>query len=80
MYQLARIYDELVLGHGLFDLIRLHKIFKDLGMGEPDIRNVFELVKHNELQNLQWKVEYLKGERNMLEFEKTKATRVGWGR
>jgi hypothetical protein len=40
MYQLARIYDELVLGHGLFDLIRLHKIFKDLGMGEPDIRKV----------------------------------------
>jgi hypothetical protein len=57
MYKLAQIYDE--LGLGLFDLIRVYKIFKDLGMGEPDIHKVLELVKHNELQNLQWKVEYL---------------------
>jgi hypothetical protein len=33
-----------------------------------------DLVKHNELQNLQWKVEYLRNEINMLEQEKTKAT------
>jgi hypothetical protein len=73
MYKLAQIYIEfgrdLLLG-----LIRLHKIFKDQGMGEHDIRNVFALVKHNELQNLQWKVEYLKNEINMLKDQKTKAT------
>ena len=53
----------------LFDLIRLYKIFKDLGMGEQDIRKVFELVKHNELQNLQWKVEYLRNEIGILEIQ-----------
>jgi hypothetical protein len=72
MYKLAQIYDE--LGHGLFGLIKVYKIFKDLGMGEPDIRKVLELVKANELQNLQWKAEYLKGEIKMLDFKKTKAT------
>jgi hypothetical protein len=36
-------------------------------MEEHDIRNVFELVKHNELQNLQWKVEYLRNEKFVLE-------------
>jgi hypothetical protein len=43
-------------------------------MGEQEIHNVLELVKHNELQNLQWKVEYLRNEINMLEWEKTNAT------
>jgi chromosome segregation ATPase len=35
---------------------------------------VLDIAKHNELQNLQWKVEYLRNEVNMLEWEKTKAT------
>ena len=43
-------------------------------MNEHDIINVFELAKHNELENLQWKVEYIRNEVNMLEWEKTKAT------
>jgi hypothetical protein len=43
-------------------------------MEEHDIHNVFELAKHNELQNLQWKVEYLRNEVNMLEIEKWKST------
>jgi hypothetical protein len=42
-------------------------------MEEHDIHNVFELAKHNELQNLQWKVEYLRNEVNMLEIEKWKS-------
>jgi DNA-binding transcriptional MerR regulator len=70
MYELAGIYDELGADN-LLDLIKIYKKFKDLGMNEHDIRKVLELVKHNELENLQWKVEYLKGERNMLEWEKT---------
>jgi hypothetical protein len=43
-------------------------------MEEHDIINVFELAKYNELQNLQWKVEYLRNEVNMLENEKWKST------
>ena len=33
-----------------------------------------DIAKHNELQNLQWKVEYLRNEINMLEQEKANAT------
>jgi hypothetical protein len=43
-------------------------------MEEHDIHNVFELAKHNELQKLQWKVQYLENEISMLEIQKTKAT------
>jgi hypothetical protein len=71
-YELAQIYDE--AKHCVPNLLRLHKIVKDLGMEEHDIHNVFELAKHNELQNLQWKVEYLRNEVNMLENEKWKST------
>jgi peptidoglycan hydrolase CwlO-like protein len=35
---------------------------------------VLELAKHNQLQNLQWKVEYLRKEIKVSEWEKTKAT------
>ena len=55
-------------------MLRLHKIVKDLGMEEHDIINVFELAKYNELENLQWKVEYLRNEVNMLEMQKWKST------
>ena len=56
------------------NLWRLHKIVKDLGMNERDIIKVLELAKHNELERLQWKVEYLRNEVNMLENEKWKST------
>jgi len=39
-------------------LLRLHKI--DVGMNEHDVKNELDIAKHNELQNLQWKVDYLK--------------------
>jgi hypothetical protein len=36
--------------------------------------SALELVKHNELERLQWKVEYLRNEVNALEMEKWKST------
>ena len=54
--------------------MKLHKIVKDLGLGEKEIIKVLELAKYDELQNLQWKVEYLRNEINMLEMEKWKST------
>src|SRR5215469_9527312 len=71
-YKVAQIYDE--ARYDVRDLLRLHKIVKDLGMGEQEIIKVLELVKYDELQNLQWKVEYLRKEVNMLEMEKWKST------
>jgi hypothetical protein len=47
---------------------------KDLGLVEKEIIKVLELAKYDELQNLQWKVEYLRNEVNMLENEKWKST------
>jgi hypothetical protein len=41
---------------------------------EYDVIRVLELAKHNELERLQWKVEYLRNEVNMLENEKWKST------
>ena len=46
MYRLAQIYAE--AKYDLHSLLRLHKIVKDLGMGERDIKNMFELVKQNQ--------------------------------
>ena len=43
-------------------------------MEEHDIKKVFELAKYNQLELLQWKVQYLAEEVNMLEFQKAKAT------
>ena len=71
-YRLAQIYDE--ARYDIYGLLRLHKIVKDLGLNEQDIENVLDIAKHNELQNLQWKVEYLRNEVNMLEIEKWKST------
>jgi hypothetical protein len=71
-YKLAQIHDE--ARHDLRGLLRLHEIVKDLGMGEKEIIKVLELAKHDELQNLQWKVEYLRNEVNILEMEKWKST------
>jgi hypothetical protein len=70
MYRLAQIYEA---KYDLHDLLRLHKIVKDLRMEKQDIINVLNLVKHNQLQTLQCKVENLRYQINMLEMEKTKS-------
>jgi hypothetical protein len=68
MYRLARIYEE--AKYDLDDLLRLHRIVKVLGMEKHDIISAFELIKHNQLETLQWKVGYLRNEINMLEWKK----------
>ncbi|MGA9154282.1 MAG: hypothetical protein WBZ36_27180, partial [Candidatus Nitrosopolaris sp.] len=47
---------------------------KDLGMEEHNIHNVLELARNNQLQHLQWKVEYLRNDVEMLDIQKAKAT------
>ncbi|MGC1928356.1 MAG: hypothetical protein WA667_05230 [Candidatus Nitrosopolaris sp.] len=71
MYRLAQIYEE--AKYDLHDLLRLHRIVKDLGMEKQDIINVLDIVKHNQLQTLQWKVGNLRYQINTLDWEKTKA-------
>ena len=71
MSSLAQIYDE--AKYDLHDLLRLHKIVKDLGTEKQDIINVLEFVKHNQLRTLQWKAVYLRYQINKLETEKTEA-------
>jgi hypothetical protein len=72
-FDLAQVYDE--ARSDLRGLLRLHKIIKRLEMEEHDIKKVFELAKYNQLELLQWKVQYLAEEVNMLEFQKAKATK-----
>jgi hypothetical protein len=43
-------------------------------MEEHDRINVLELSRYNELQKLQWKVEYLENQIFTLELQKTKST------
>jgi DNA-binding transcriptional MerR regulator len=69
MYILAQIYDE-----AKYALLRLHKIVKDLGMEEHEIINVLELANSHHLEHLQWKVEYLRNDIEMLEVQKTKCS------
>ena len=71
-YELAQIYDE--ARYVVRGLVRLHKIVKDLGLGEREIIKLLELAKYDELQNLQWKVEYLRNEVNVLEMKKWEST------
>jgi hypothetical protein len=71
-FELAQIYDE--ARYDLGGLLKLHKIVKGLEMEEHDIKKVFELAKYNQLELLQWKVQYLAEEVNTLEFQKEKAT------
>lgn len=71
-YKLVQIYDE--AKYDIYGLLGLHNIVKNLGMNEEDVKNVLDIAKHNELQNLQWKAEYLRNEINMLEQEKANAT------
>jgi chromosome segregation ATPase len=39
-----------------------------------DIISAFELIKHNQLETLQWKAGHLRDEINMLEWERTRYT------
>src|SRR5215831_6864065 len=71
MYGLAQIYEE--AKHDFHDLLRLHRIVQALGMEKHDIISAFELIKHNQLQTLQWKAGYLKSEITRLEWEKRKS-------
>jgi transcriptional regulator len=67
MSRLAQIYDE--AKYDLHDLLRLHRIVKGLGMEKRDIISVFGLIKHNQLEALQWKARYLRSEINRLEWK-----------
>src|SRR5215831_12758750 len=71
MYGLAQIYEE--AKYDVHDLLRLHRIAKVRGMEKDDIISAFDLIKHNQLQTLQWKAGYLRSEINMLEWEKRKS-------
>jgi hypothetical protein len=71
MYRLSEIYEA---KYDLHNLLRLHKIVKDLGMEEHDIINVLELADYHQLEHMQWKVEYLRNEIELLEVQKTKCT------
>ena len=72
MFELADIYEE--AKYDLPELLRLHRIIKRLGMKEQDIIKVFELVEENQLERLQWKVEYLRNEIFVLQDQRTKVT------
>jgi uncharacterized membrane-anchored protein len=72
MYGLAQIYEE--AKYDFHDLLRLHRIVQALGMEKHDIISAFELIKHNQLQTLQWKAGHLRSEINALEWEKRNST------
>jgi hypothetical protein len=69
MHRLAQIYEE--AKYDVHDLLRLHKMVKDMGMEKQDIINVLDLVKNNQLETLQSKVDSLRDEVKMWEIEKT---------
>jgi hypothetical protein len=71
MHRLAQIYEEAKCD--VYDLLRLHKMVKDLRMEKQDIINVLDLVKNNQLETLQSKVDNLRDEIKMWEIEKTMA-------
>ena len=52
-------------------LIRIHKIFKHLGMKKHNMFKVLELAKLNHLGRLQGKVESLENQIFMLELQRT---------
>src|SRR5215831_11519601 len=70
-YRLAQIYEE--AKYDLDDLLRLHRIAKLLGLEKHDIITAFELIKHNQLETMQWKAGYLRSEITRLEWEKRKS-------
>ena len=67
MYGLAQICEA---KYDLHDLLRLHRIAKVRGMEKDDIITAFELIKHNQLEALQWKAGCLRSEINALEWKK----------
>jgi len=71
MYGLAQICEE--AKYDVHDLLRLHRIAKVRGMEKRDIISVFDLIKYNQLEDLQLKAENLRDEINMLEIEKTRS-------
>jgi hypothetical protein len=72
MCRLAHIYEE--AKYDLHDFLRLYRIVKGLGMEKHDIISVFDLVKRNQLETLQWKAAYLRSEINTLEWKKRNST------
>ena len=72
MYGLAQIYEE--TKYDFHDPLKLHRIAQALGMEKHDIISAFELIKHNQLQTLQWKAGYLRSKINKLEWEKRNYT------
>jgi hypothetical protein len=71
MHRLAQIYEE--AKYDVHDLLRLHKMVKDRGMEKQDIINVLDLIKNNQVETLQSKVDNLRDEIKMWEIEKTTA-------
>ena len=63
MFGLAQMYEE--AKYDVYDLLRLHRIAKVLGLEKHDIISAFELIKHNQLQALQWKEGYLRVIKNI---------------
>jgi hypothetical protein len=75
MYDFLQAYDQIKNSrYSISSFLRLHRIIEDLGMGEQQIINVLNLAKHNQLELLQSKVEYLANEKHMLEEERMKCT------
>jgi hypothetical protein len=75
MYDFLQVYDQ--IRHSTYSIssfLRLHRIVEDLGMREQQLINVLNLANHNQLEHLQWTVEYLANEVNTLEEEKRKCT------
>ncbi|MFZ0512285.1 MAG: hypothetical protein WAM14_11815 [Candidatus Nitrosopolaris sp.] len=68
----GQIYKE--AKYDLHTLLKLCKILNDLGMGEQEIINVLKLANDHQLKHLQWKVEYLRNDIEMLEVQKTKCS------
>src|SRR5215469_10201779 len=71
MYKLAQIHEE--AKYDLHDLLRLNRLVKVLGLEKHDIITAFELIKHNQLETMQWKAGYLRSEITRLEWEKRKS-------
>jgi len=72
MYGLAQIYEE--AKYDVHDLLRLHRIAKVRGIEKRDIISVFDLIKYNQLETMQWTAGYLRSEINRLEWEKRSST------
>jgi hypothetical protein len=72
MHKLVEVYEE--IRPYLPSFLKLHKILNDRAMGEQEIINVLELAKNHQLEHLQWKVEHLRNDIQMLEVQKTKCS------